>query len=353
MKPHFTLTLALGLLALPHLGDAKDTVLTILETTLPSGKSGPLGTVTLSETGAQQPMQARWAFQSGATERGVGLILPGSNIMAASFGPGAAAMAIYKRSTSGKSLEAIWSLCDTSTQTASYTLGRGANDSEFLFPNDGGKMLLTKGEEDTYKVTWTLPTGTYTGIAVADGDSLAAISVIPGSKAGIALYTTDKAQGLARSRWTEVGAEGAGTESMTLAGGPERLAAAGKSSTHAVTETPANGSSSTGAGGTTFRDKDGRIMGSSSTSGGDTTTYRDGNGRITGSSSVGVSGDTTQRDGKGRITVRHSTTEGTSGDTNTTYRDGDGRILGWKYVSPAGNITYRDADGRIINGPKW
>jgi hypothetical protein len=106
------------------------------------------------------------------------------------------------------------------------------------------------------------------------------------------------------------------------------------------------------AGTTTYRDKNGRITGTGTTSPAGTTTFRDPNGRITGNSSTSPAGTTTHRDDKGRITTSSDTTRGTGGDSTTYYRR-NGVIVGQKYISPAGNITWRDGSGRIISGPNW
>ncbi len=106
------------------------------------------------------------------------------------------------------------------------------------------------------------------------------------------------------------------------------------------------------AGTTTYRDKDGRMTGTATTSPAGNTTYRRPDGRIAGSSSTSPAGTTTHRDAKGRITTTSDTTRGTGGDSTTYYRR-NGVIVGQKYVSPAGNVTWRDGSGRIISGPNW
>ncbi len=106
------------------------------------------------------------------------------------------------------------------------------------------------------------------------------------------------------------------------------------------------------AGTTTYRDKEGRMTGTATTSPAGTTTYRRPDGRIAGSSSTSPAGTTTHRDDKGRITTTSDTTPGTGGDSTTYYRR-NGVIVGQKYVSPAGNVTWRDGRGRIISGPNW
>ena len=104
------------------------------------------------------------------------------------------------------------------------------------------------------------------------------------------------------------------------------------------------GSSSTDRSGkTTYRDAMGRKQGSSSTDRNGKTTYRDAMGRNQGSSSTDRNGKTTYRDAQGRNMGSSSTDR----NGKTTYRDAQGRIQGTSTTDRHGKTTYRDAQGRI------
>ena len=104
------------------------------------------------------------------------------------------------------------------------------------------------------------------------------------------------------------------------------------------------GSSSTGRSGkTSYRDAMGRKQGSSSTDRNGKTTYRDAMGRNQGSSSTDRNGKTTYRDAQGRNMGSSSTDR----NGKTTYRDAQGRIKGTSTTDRHGKTTYRDAQGRI------
>lgn len=104
------------------------------------------------------------------------------------------------------------------------------------------------------------------------------------------------------------------------------------------------GSSSTDRSGkTTYRDAMGRKQGSSSTDRNGKTTYRDAMGRNQGSSSTDRNGKTTCRDALGRNMGSSSTDR----NGKTTYRDAQGRIQGTSTTDRYGKTTYRDAQGRI------
>lgn len=72
-------------------------------------------------------------------------------------------------------------------------------------------------------------------------------------------------------------------------------------------------------------------------------TYRDAQGRNMGSSSTDRSGKTIYRDAMGRKQGSSSTDR----NGKTTYRDAQGRIQGTSTTDRYGKTTYRDAQGRI------
>ena len=195
----------------------KELLLRTTKSTAPNGQPGKLGTVKITGGDLSKPMQVSWSYEGGGGDRGIGIMMPGSNVIAATFGPGAAAIAIYKRDSEGENIEAIWSLCDPTSALAPYKLRKGKDESEYLIENNGGKLILEKQPSRTAKVTWELPTGTYHGLAVADGSYLAAVSIAEGSKAGVVIFTADNENGTAIGRWTMSGASGAGEDELVLA----------------------------------------------------------------------------------------------------------------------------------------
>ena len=201
---------------------SKELVLRATKSTAPSGQPGKLGTVRIAGGDLSKPMQVSWSYDSGGSDRGIGIMMPGSNVIAATFGPGAAAIAIYKRDSEGENIEAIWSLCDPASAVAPYKLKKGKDESEYLIENNGGKLILEKQPSRTAKVTWELPTGTYHGLAVAHGSYLAAVSITEGSKAGVMIYTADNESGTAIGRWTMSGASGAGEDELVLASADDK-----------------------------------------------------------------------------------------------------------------------------------
>ncbi|MBX7211026.1 MAG: hypothetical protein K1X78_22160 [Verrucomicrobiaceae bacterium] len=201
-----------------HAQGPREIVLKTIKSVMPGGAAGKGGTLTLTgEGGMDKSRQAVWAYEGGGGDKGTAILFPGSRVIAATFGSGAAAIAIYKRDTEGRNIEAVWGLCgDPSAKVAPYKLTRGKDASEYVIENGGGKLLLEMGEGRTAKATWELPSGTYHGLAVADGDYLAAVSIVEGAKAGIVIITADNDKGIARDRWTMSGANGAGEEELTL-----------------------------------------------------------------------------------------------------------------------------------------
>lgn len=185
----------------------------ILKSTAPDGSPGPLGKVDFVRPAEGKVFTASWSYKNGGTDRGIGVPYPESGVIAVGFGPDVLGVAIYK--LNGKQVSARWANYAPGEEIGSYEMTQGADDSVFNIVG-GGSVAMDFAKGRTAKVTWNLTVGTYTGLAVAEGDYLATVSIKPGGRGGVAIYTADLQNGTASGRWTMTGAVGAGEEVYKL-----------------------------------------------------------------------------------------------------------------------------------------
>lgn len=197
-------------------GGTKRLTFQIIQSTSPNGKNGQLGKVEFVRPSEGKVFTANWTYDNGNTDQGIGIPFPGSGVIAVGFGPDVLGVAIYKRS--GTQVSAQWAPYLPGSDIGTYEMTQGNSESEFNVAGGGGKIIIEPGKNRTAAVTWQLATGTFTGVAVASGDYLAAISVKPGGKAGVAIYTADIPSNTASGRWIIAGGAGVGEELYKLTG---------------------------------------------------------------------------------------------------------------------------------------
>ncbi|TLD68778.1 hypothetical protein FEM03_20810 [Phragmitibacter flavus] len=205
--------------------------LKIVKSVAPNGKAGQPGTMTVTRTSKELPLEVMWKYANGGSDRGLCVPFPRSGKMAVFFGEGVHSVSIYKRE--GKSVTGRWVSTKPGSTLKDIKLTQGASKSEYDIEG-GGRMKLDLREGMIANVTWEFQAGKVPGIAVGDNEYLALISMDPKKKAGVALYTMADDAKSATSRWTMAGANGAGEEELVVTAmspgflsGPPPAAAAG------------------------------------------------------------------------------------------------------------------------------
>lgn len=179
----------------------------------PDGKPGPLGIMKVKRTSAELPIEVTWTYPNGGGDRGLCVPFPGTQKMAVFFGQGVKTVAIYQRD--GTKVMGRWVKNSPGATIGEIALNQGASKAEFDIVG-GGKMLLDLREDMTANATWQFEQGAINGIAVGDNEYLALISMEPGAKAGVALYTMSADGRTASGRWTAAGVNGAGEDELVI-----------------------------------------------------------------------------------------------------------------------------------------
>ncbi len=173
----------------------------ILEARMPLGGPGQLGKVVFERGTPANPYAVTWQYTDGTSDKGIAVAFPGSPAIAVGFGPEVLGVAIYE--LNGKEVKAHWAPYAEDAEIGTYTMQQGANDS--IYHIDGqekGTLEMEETGSGTARLTWKYPSGTLHGYGVAVGKYLAAVSVKPGEKSGVAIYLADPEKGTATGKWT-------------------------------------------------------------------------------------------------------------------------------------------------------
>ncbi len=194
--------------------------LEIVKSVAPKGKPGTLGKMTVSRLGEGLPLLAEWKYPDGNGDQGLAIPFPGTGKLAVFFGKGVKTLSLYHRKGNGR-ISGHWCTANPSTKIQSVELTQTSPDA-YTMEGENGKFSMTIHQEGLAAVTWTFDDGGKAiGIGVVEGDYLAAVAVDPDQKAGVGLYTLADDFATATSRWTMVGAGGAGTEELKVTRIPE------------------------------------------------------------------------------------------------------------------------------------
>jgi len=179
------------------------------------GKTGPLGTMTVTKTSEDLPVQIKWTYPNGGSDRGLGVPMAGTGKLAAFFGNGVKTISLYRRQ-SGE-VTGRWVSTSPDSTIRDINLKQGANKTEYKIEG-GGQFLLSFKEGMIADVVWKYPSGDTTGIAIGDSEFLAVAALEEDAKAGVALYTMAKDGKSATARWTVAGAPGAVEDTLEVTG---------------------------------------------------------------------------------------------------------------------------------------
>lgn len=197
----------LGLVALVPL-HAEMADFKIIKSSLPDGSPGSLGEVKFKQQTDGRVMGVTWKDAPGSEVTGVAVPFPGTNFLAVASGTDVLAVAIYQLDKKGD-VDARWALNQEGGAIGAYKARKGSEKDTFAIEG-GGALKIELGRGRVGKATWALATGAYSGLAVADGDYLAAISIKPGGLGAVGIYQLDRETGSGTGRWTMTGLEGAG-----------------------------------------------------------------------------------------------------------------------------------------------
>jgi hypothetical protein len=201
------LTASLSFLALAPLSAAVNDF-KIVKSTLPDGSAGSVGEVKFKPAADGKVIGVTWKDASGAEITGVAVPFPGTDFLAVASGADVLAVAIYQLQKNGD-IDARWALYQEGAAIGSYKATKGSEKGAFAIEG-GGTLKVELGKGRSGKATWALATGAYSGIAVADGDFLAAISIKPGGQGAVGIYRLNREMGDGTGRWSMTGLEGAG-----------------------------------------------------------------------------------------------------------------------------------------------
>ncbi len=194
--------------------------LEIVKSVAPKGKPGTLGKMTVSRLGEGLPLLAEWRYPDGNGDQGLAIPFPGTGKLAVFFGKGVNTLSLYHRKGNGR-ISGHWCTSSPSTKIQSIELTQTSPDA-YTMEGENGKFSMKIHQEGLAAVTWTFDDGSRSvGIGVVEGDYLAAVAVDADQKAGVGLYTLADDLATATSRWTMVGAGGAGTEELEVTKIPE------------------------------------------------------------------------------------------------------------------------------------
>ncbi|MBV9658434.1 MAG: hypothetical protein JO295_10030 [Verrucomicrobia bacterium] len=183
--------------------------------TNPGGASGGYtGRVTFDRPNPDGPYAVTWKLNNGV-QTGWAVHFAGSDYIAVGYGKDLGAVAIYKQRADGGS-DAFFSYAVPKSQVTSYSILPTKEPGEFRFSGGmSGSMVATPAGERCFDLEWRLPSGTWKGLGVSDGDFLAAASSgTGGDDVGVVLYKKigDGAQGW----WRITGRKGFGTENLKI-----------------------------------------------------------------------------------------------------------------------------------------
>lgn len=180
----------------------------IIKSTMPDGSAGGPSEMKFNPQTDGKVFGVTWKDSSGNEVTGVAVPFPGTEFLAVATGPDVLAVAIYQLEKSGD-IDARWALSQEGAAIGSYKAKKGSEKNTFAIEG-GGTLKVDLGRGRAGKATWALATGDYSGIAVADGDFLAAISIKPGGQGGVGIYRLNRETGDGSGRWSMTGLEGAG-----------------------------------------------------------------------------------------------------------------------------------------------
>ncbi len=187
----------------------RELLFNIAKASNPGGSVHYTGKVSFSRKETTNSFKVEWKLSDGSTQSGVGVPFPESGVIAVGYGPDLEGVAIYKKD--GNKAEARWSTGKPDSEIGSYDLTRGKKPG-LLNITGGGTVTLTPGEDEAGTVKFDLNSGSYSGVVIGQGDYLALAT--GGKRLGVGIYK--QAGDGAEGRWTVVGAEGAGTENLTI-----------------------------------------------------------------------------------------------------------------------------------------
>ena len=183
----------------------------IVEATDPQAYPAERGTLDLLRVSDDHPVCLTWRYGDGSDRRGLGLSLSGAGALAAAFGDGIRGIHLYRRD--GSLMEGVEVAASPEASASPVTMAEsdrlGVYDIE-----GGGRFVVSRFRGEIANVTWHMPDGDISGMAIEHGAFLAAIAIDPSSFNGIALYVASPDGSRATGRWTAKGAWGIGTETL-------------------------------------------------------------------------------------------------------------------------------------------
>ncbi|MEP2777383.1 MAG: hypothetical protein ABJQ29_00905 [Luteolibacter sp.] len=179
----------------------------------PNGKQGPLGIMHVTKMNREQPLIVTWKYQNGNGDRGLCVPFPGSGKMATFFGQGIISVGIYKRE--GKKVTGYWAPTVAGGKISTISMTQAGDKPEYDIA-DGGKLVLDFKPGMMANATWKFEKGDTPGLAVGEGDYLAIVSMKPGSKAGVAIYSMAPDSKSATGRWIIVDTPGVGEDELIV-----------------------------------------------------------------------------------------------------------------------------------------
>jgi hypothetical protein len=218
-------------------GETQEVVLEIVRSVTPNGGAGDLGTMSVVHSSDALPERITWTYKDGSSDQGLGVPLPGTGMLAASFGRGVKSIHIYKLPLAGPSdrrIEGRWVTARAEAKIRPIRMvaaSGGILPTTFQITGGGLFSMRQRAIGMALPVKWQFAQGEISGIGVMFGGYLAAIATEPGEKNGVALYRMDPDGTKAASWWVVSGANGAGSEQLVvkqLPGGsvlPDKVAA--------------------------------------------------------------------------------------------------------------------------------
>ena len=187
----------------------------ITKGTNPGGKGGYTGTVSFSREKTDEAFKVTWKLSDGSTTTGWGVPYPKSGYMAVAYGSEATGVAIYKMK--GEGFDARWALAGPKSKIDSYELKRAKEKFHYAY-KDGSKgdVSIEPSEvEGVANVVYKMPTGTYGGIGVADGDFIGVGAASGLKDFGVIIYHVEKDL-TAKGSWILGGAQALGSEELKI-----------------------------------------------------------------------------------------------------------------------------------------
>jgi hypothetical protein len=183
----------------------------IVEATDPQAYPGERGTLDLLRVSDDHPVCLTWRYGDGSDRRGLGLSLSGAGVLAAAFGDGIRSIHLYKRD--GSLMEGVEVAASPEASASPVAMVESDRSGAYNIEG-GGRFVVSRFRGEIANVTWHMPDGDISGMAIEHGAFLAAIAIDPSSFNGIALYVAAPDGSRATGRWTAKGAWGIGTETL-------------------------------------------------------------------------------------------------------------------------------------------